>query len=70
MPSTFPAVEKPEVVRQPEDKSVISGERNVNLTFTAKGRSMKFIWRKHAEHSDDIQILEDGDLYHVTELVI
>ena len=63
-------VEKPEVVGQPEDKSVPAGETNVNLTVTAKGKSMKFIWRKHGEHSGDITNLEDGDMYHVTELVI
>ena len=74
MPSSnnyaFRAVEKPKVVRQPEDKSVLSGEKNVNLSVTANGRSMSFIWRKHGEHSDDIKILEDGELYHVTKLVI
>ena len=48
---------------------MLSGEKNVNLTVTAKGRSMKFKWRKHGKHSDDITILEDGDLYHATELV-
>ena len=42
----------------------------MNLTFTAKGRDMKFKWRKHGEHSDDIKIIEDDDLYHVTESVI
>ena len=47
-----------------------AGETNVNLTVTVKGRSMKFIWRKHGKHLDDITILEDGDMYHVTELVI
>ena len=64
------AVEKPKIIRQPENKSVVSGETNVNLTVTAKGRDMTFTWRKHGEHSDDIEVLDDGDLYHVTESVI
>ena len=43
----------------------------MNLTVTAKGRSMTFKWRKHGgEYSDDIKILEDGDKYHVTELLV
>ena len=63
-------VEKPNVVRQPENRRVTSGEKNVKLSVTAKGRSMKFKWRKHGKHSDDIKLLEDGDLYHVTESVI
>ena len=62
-------VEKPKVIGKPENKSVISEETNVNLTVTAKGRDMKFEWHKHGEHYDDIEIIEDDELYRVIELV-
>ena len=42
----------------------------MKLAVTAQGRSIKFKWRKHGEHFDDIKFLEDDDLYHVTESVI
>ena len=48
-----------------------SGERDVKLSVTARGRSMKFIWHKGEEHSDASEIIENGgDLYHVKESVI
>ena len=64
-------VEKPKIVKQPEDRSVASGKTNVNLTVTAEGTDMKFKWLKHGEHRDDDKaISQDDDQYCMTETVI
>ena len=70
---------KPTILKNPEDKAVKSGE-DASLNVSAKGKHLRFTWRKHKDGSNhqtlkktqnyDIQTSEKAENEHTSTLTI